>query len=271
MSYLLVFLFTGSKAFGLEPGLTTIEVTNSTYSASSTFSSTLANLEPVADRAIDRSIDLLLASKTKATRAGTIQEVRNRQVWVVSANQKQRQRATAGMELNVGDIVQTKGNAMAQIQLASGITFRVGGNSTTIIQPDRTMRLTAGEALIWAKPGEKVNTQVYGKRAVASIRGTTIHVKVEDDCVFSVWEGSISLKLEKSPDAAVILNTGEQVRVATNVEVMKKFTSDVETIAADRFRQKLADSPLLNDFSTPIDTQAELDRVVEQTYVPRLK
>jgi hypothetical protein len=246
--YLLVFLVTGSRALGLEidPG-----------------SSELGNHPNLV---ASNALPTLVAAdiKVKAAQAGMIEEIRNQQVWIISADKTQKKKAIAGMELKVGDIVKTGKDAMAQIKLTSGITFRIGSNATTIIQPDRTMRITAGEALIWRKTGQNVNTRVYGKRAVASIRGTTIHVKVEDDCVFSVWEGEISLKLEKALDEEVILTTGEQVRVAVNVEVMRKFTSDVETIAADRFRQTLAASPLLNDFSEPIDTQADLDRVLEQ-------
>lgn len=136
-------------------------------------------------------------------------------VWIQSQSTAIEEAAIAGSTLLYGDTIRTEGDGLAQVDLASGLAFRIGGDASLVLQPDNRLDLSAGQMLLWVEPGESVPTEVVTPAGIAGLRGTTLFVFVPpngDEVVFFAWEGTIQVQLEAGGEE-ILLQPGEELLV----------------------------------------------------------
>ena len=202
-----------------------------------------------------------------------ISEIQNLPVFVRLLNAAQEQAAKEGMSLQAGETIRTQGKALAQIDLNSGLAFRLAGDAVLKLQPDNRLNLTAGDMITWIQPGKKVPTEIITPTAVAGIRGTTVFVKIPKDLkegvLFFAWEGSVAVRLVGQTEE-VLLKTAEEVRIKPGDRDIRQIRQRVRRMSRDEWRQKRQHDPLLRSFKkAPMSTLSIIDRIKPgQTTIP---
>ena len=180
-----------------------------------------------------------------------ISEIQKSPVFVRLLNDTQEQPAKEGMALRTGETIRTQGQALTQIDLNSGLGFRLAGDAVLTLQPDSRLNLTAGNMITWIEPGKKVPTEIITPVAVAGIRGTTAFVKIpkdlKDGVLFFAWEGSVAVRLPGQTEA-VLLQTADEVRIKPGDRDLGQIRQRVRRMSRAEWRKKRQTDPLLHSF-----------------------
>jgi hypothetical protein len=207
---------------------------------------------PDSDRA-STAINSPTASSTPvaAKPIATISEIQNLPVFVRLLNAAQEQSAKEGMGLQTGETIRTQGKALAQIDLNSGLAFRLAGDAVLTLKPDNRLNLTAGDMITWVQPGKKLPTEIVTPVAVAGIRGTTVFVKIPKDpkegVLFFAWEGTVAVRLPGQTED-VLLKTADEVRIKPGDRDIRQIRQRVRRMSRAEWRQKRQNDPLLRSF-----------------------
>ncbi len=199
------------------------------------------------------------------TIAAEVAAVEAQPVSVKVANQDQETDASVGMQLAYGDTIRTAETGLAQIDLANGLAFRIGGEASLTLQPNQELQLDSGEMLVWVEPGQQVPTKIVTPVGVAGLRGTTLFVQISDNpeegVVFFAWEGEIRLRFQGDTED-LILNSGEELQVRPG-ERINSLRTKVRQLGRREMRQQRRQSRLLNEFRQPLPTLRQLERTIE--------
>lgn len=187
-------------------------------------------------------------------------------VWVQLGPAPQEQAATPGTALNYGDTIRTEQGGLAQVDLANGLAFRIGGEASLVLQPDNRLHLDAGEMLTWVEPGQEVPTEIVTPAGIAGLRGTTLFVLVppnnQDAVVFFAWEGTIRLQMTAGGEE-ILLQSGEELQVRPGERDVAALRSRIRRLGRREIRQRRQQSRLLTQFRQRLPTQDALDATVE--------
>ncbi len=220
---------------------------------------TVNTIDPAAQE--DNSERVLATSSQEE--AATISEIHKSPVWAKLLNATQEKAAKKNMKLRFGDTVRTQGQALAQIDMKSGLAFRIGGDSVLTIQPDNKLHLKEGEMITWVQPGKQVPAEIVTPSATAGIRGTTVFIKTPSDASqeteFFAWEGSVAVSLPNQP-GEVLLKSGEEVKVKKSDKNIEQIRRRIRKIPRQEWLQRRQQSPLINNFARPLPTLAKIDR-----------
>ncbi len=221
-------------------------------------SKTVNTVDPAAQE--DNSEAVLATSDQEE--AATISEIHKSPVWAKLLKTNQEKAAKKNMILSFGDTVRTQGEALAQIDMKSGLAFRIGGDSVLTIQPDNKLYLKEGEIITWVEPGKQVPAKIVTPNATAGIRGTTVFIKTPSDASqeteFLAWEGSVAVSLPNQP-GEVLLQSGEEVKVKKSDQNIEQIRRRVRKIPRQEWLQRRQQSRLINNFSRPLPTLAKID------------
>ncbi|MBC7972845.1 MAG: FecR domain-containing protein [Verrucomicrobia bacterium] len=180
-----------------------------------------------------------------------ISEIRNLPVFVRLLSAAQEQPAKEGMGLQFGETIRTQGQALTQIDLNSGLAFRLAGDAVLTLQPDNRLNLKSGDMITWVQPGKKVPTEIVTPVAVAGIRGTTVFVKIPKDpkegVLFFAWEGSVAVRLPGQTED-ILLKTADEVRIKPGDRDIRQIRQRVRRMSRTEWRQKRQNDPLLRSF-----------------------
>lgn len=186
-----------------------------------------------------------------ASTIAKISEIQNLPVFVRLLSATQEQPAKEGMGLQTGETIRTQGKALAQIDLNSGLAFRLAGDAVLTLKPDNRLNLTAGDMITWVQPGKKLPTEIVTPVAVAGIRGTTVFVKIPKDpkegVLFFAWEGSVTVRLPGQTEE-VLLKTADEVRIKPGDRDIRQIRQRVRRMSRAEWRKKRQSDPLLRSF-----------------------
>lgn len=204
---------------------------------------------------------------TESDADATITEVQQPPIWVKSVSTQTELEAQVGTGLIFGDILRTEADALAEVALASGLAFRIGGNASLVLQPDNRVELSSGQIIAWVEPGKQVPTEIVTPAGVAGLRGTTIFIEISDDPDPEVhilaWEGTITFTVSGTSEP-LILEGGQGLRLRRGETDLLALRNRIERLNRRQIRQQRRQSRLLNGFNGPIPTQPQIDQVMEQ-------
>jgi hypothetical protein len=186
-------------------------------------------------------------------------------VWIQPQNTSIEEAAIAGSALLYGDTIRTEGDGLAQVDLASGLAFRIGGDASLVLQPDNRLNLSAGQMLTWVEPGENVPTEIVTPAGIAGLRGTTLFVFVPPnggEVVFFAWEGTIQVQLEAGGEE-ILLQPGEELLVRPGERDVAAVRSRVRRLSRREILQRRRESRLLTQFRQPLPTQSAIEATLE--------
>ncbi|WOD37481.1 FecR family protein [Nodosilinea sp. E11] len=220
-------------------------------------STALTSCEPA--RTPESRTDLLQAEQAIAA---TIQDIVASPV-SVTLGQSEPVPAELNQAMTFGDRIATQDQALAEVGLANGAIFRIGGDASLTLQPNQLL-LNSGQMITWVEGAVSEPLEIVTPAGIAGIRGTTVFVNIADDPAapveFFAWEGQVAVRL---PDSAgeIVLNSGEQLLVPPG-------TLDLSALEAQPLdpataRQRLENSPLINGFSRPIPTRPAIEATVD--------
>ncbi|HEY9738024.1 MAG TPA: FecR domain-containing protein, partial [Trichocoleus sp.] len=187
-------------------------------------------------------------------------------VWVQPNEASSESIAAKGQNLIYGNVIITADEGLAEVNLKSGLAFRIGGNARLILQPDNQLNLESGQMITWVTPGQQVPTKIITPAGVAGLRGTTLFVDLPEDPAdeveFFSWEGTIAVRpLGASED--VIITSGEQLRIRPGENDVAELRQRVRRLTQEEIVQRRSRSRLLNGFSQPLPTQSQIDAALE--------
>lgn len=194
----------------------------------------------------------------------TIQDIVANPVSVI-LDQGEPEPAQLNQAMAYGDQIRTADQALAEVGLASGAVFRIGGDAALTLQPNQ-LQLTSGQMITWVEGALAEPVDIVTPAGIAGIRGTTVFVNIDDDPsapteIFS-WEGRVAFRLASSEEE-VVLNSGEQLFVSPGDSDIDELRQRVQPLDRATALERLEESPLLNDFSQPIPTRPELEATVD--------
>ncbi|MGD1909056.1 MAG: FecR domain-containing protein [Leptolyngbyaceae cyanobacterium] len=220
---------------------------------------------PTPDSEPPQSTETKPAEPPAGDTAAEVAAVEASPVKVKIADQSQEQDAAVGMALAYGDTIRTAESGLAQIDLANGLAFRIGGEASLTLQPNQQLQLDSGEMLVWVEPGQQVPTEIVTPVGVAGLRGTTLFVQVpensDEGVIFFSWEGEIRLRFPGDSED-LILNAGEELQVRPG-ERLADLRGKVQRLRRRAIRQRRQQSRLLNGFERPLPTQSQLEQTIE--------
>jgi hypothetical protein len=203
-------------------------------------------------------------SATPTEYPANIAEIQKQPVSIRQLNAPQEVAAKAGMGLQFGETIRTRNQAMAQIDLKSGMSFRIGGDAVLTLQPNNQLNLDSGKMITWVQPGQKVPTEIVTPAAIAGLRGTTVYVEMpenpEDEILFFAWEGTVSVRLPNDTEA-MELKTGEEVKIKPGENDMGKIRRRIRRLNRDEWRKKLQSDRLLHGFDRPMSTLKIIEKL----------
>ena len=190
-------------------------------------------------------------------------------------------KARSGQNLITNTLLKTNKPGRMQVLLGKGRHFRMGGDAQLRLGSSN-VELLKGSIIGWIQPGTSPSTpfSIKTRLATASIQGTTVFIEYTDEQlrIFS-WEGNVSVETESGQ--RFTLTSGQQLRldlrdqidVQEVVQSVSKIGKEAlldrrpqavgevginweapKPIAAEEAERRLEMSPLINGFSTPIDT-----------------
>lgn len=199
-----------------------------------------------------------------ASRIATIQDIVATPV-SVSLAQAAPAPAQVNQALGYGDRIRTEDQALAEVGLATGPVFRIGGDATLTLQPSQLV-LDAGQMITWVEGKAAEPVDIVTPVGIAGIRGTTVFVNIADDpeapIEFFSWEGEVAIRLEEGGDE-IVLNSGEQLFVPRGAQDIDTLRSQVQPLDRATAAQRLQNSPLINGFSRPIPTRDAIEATVD--------
>lgn len=196
--------------------------------------------------------------------AATVTEIRQPPVFIRQPNASQETSAKVGVPLAIGGRIRTGQQALAQVNLANGLAFRLSENSILTLQPDQRLNLAAGDMITWVQPGQKVPTEIVTPIGVAGIRGTTVFVKIPADLnegvLFFAWEGTVSVRLPGQTEE-IILKTAEEVRIRPGDRDIDQIRQRVRRLSRQEWRQLRQTDRLVHGFNNQLPTLSLIDRL----------
>ena len=225
---------------------------------------------PAADSAPAVSSENTTSSPTLTAETpadATIIKIQQAPIWFQPATAQAEREAQVGTELAFGDALRTEADALAEVALASGLAFRVGGDAALVLQPDNRLELSSGEIIAWVEPGREVPTEIVTPAGVAGLRGTTIFIEISDDPNPEVhllaWEGTITFTIPGTNEP-LVLEGGQGLRLRPGETDLPVLRNRIARLNRRQMRQQRRQSRLLNDFESPIPTQPLIDQMMEQ-------
>ncbi|NES22881.1 MAG: FecR domain-containing protein [Symploca sp. SIO3E6] len=195
----------------------------------------------------------------------TISDIQKQPVWVRRLNTQDEVPAQENMNLRVGETIRTEGEALAQVELKNGLSFRIGRNSVLTLQPDNRLQLQAGEMIAWVEPGKKVPVEIETPVAIAGIRGTTVYINMPEDpkegIEFFAWEGSVAVWFPNQTGEC-LFKSGEQVKIQPGETDIHQVRQQVQKLPLQKLLKRRRQSRLLNNFDQPLPTLPQIDKIV---------
>ena len=197
---------------------------------------------------------LLVTGTAVAAPAGSrVEEVPSRPAFVRLPDTPERP-ARAGQTLVNRSVLRTQTPGCLQVRLGDGRRFRLGGDSLLRLSGGG-LDLLRGKIIAWLTPAGRSGgpLRLRTRVATASIEGTTVFVDASPDTVkiFS-WEGDV--QVTTATGERFVLASGEQLEWSEGRWRKPRRLGRAE--AAERRRV----SPLLNGFSSPMDTLPEIEK-----------
>jgi hypothetical protein len=196
--------------------------------------------------------------------AATLSEIQKPTVFVRPISASQETKGHEGMSLSYGEQIRTTSEAMAQIDLKTGLAFRLGNNSVLTLRPDNRLNLASGTMITWVEPGKKVPTEIVTPSAVAAIRGTTVYVEIPKDPTqgtrFFTWEGEMAVRLAGQSEE-VMLKTAEEVWIRPGEQDMKAIRKRVRRMPREEWRAMRRSDRLLRSFKRTMPTLKIIDTI----------
>ncbi len=222
-------------------------------------STALASCRPA--RTPESRTDLIEAEQAIAA---IIQEVVADPV-LVTLGQGEPAAAKASQAMAFGDRIATADQAMAEVGLANGAVFRIGGDAALTLQPNQLL-LDAGQMITLVEGAVSEPLEIVTPAGIAGIRGTTVFVNIDDDPAapveFFAWEGQVAVRLTADGEE-VILTSGEQLFVSPGDQDIEALRQQVQPLDQAEALQRLDESALINGFSSPLPTRAAIEATVE--------
>ena len=190
-------------------------------------------------------------------------------------------KARSGQNLITKTLLKTNKPGRMQVLLGKGRHFRMGGDAQLRLGSSN-VELLKGSIIGWIQPGTSPSNpfSIKTRLATASIQGTTVFIEYTDEQlrIFS-WEGNVSVETESGQ--RFTLTSGQQLRldlkdqidVQEVVQSVSKIGKEMlidrrpqavgevgikwevpKPIATEEAERRLEMSPLINGFSTSIDT-----------------
>ncbi|MGF1518654.1 MAG: FecR domain-containing protein [Nodosilinea sp.] len=196
--------------------------------------------------------------------AATIQEIVADPV-LVTLGQGEPAPAEENQAMAFGDRIATQDQALAEVGLANGAVFRIGGNAALTLRPNQLL-LDSGQMITWVEGAVSEPLEIVTPAGIAGIRGTTVFVNIADDPTapieFFAWEGQVAVRLTAGGEE-LILNSGEQLLIAPEEDDIEALRQQVQPIDQAEALQRLNESTLINGFSGPIPTRPAIEATVE--------
>ncbi len=194
----------------------------------------------------------------------TVQEIVAAPVWV-TLDQALPAPAQANQAMAYGDQIRTEDQALAEVGLAAGPVFRIGGDATLTLRPNQ-LQLDGGQMITWVEGAKTEPVEIVTPTGIAGIRGTTVFVNIADDPTapteFFSWEGQVAFRLADGGEE-VMLNSGEQLFVFPGDRDIDALRQRVQPLDRAAALQRLQNSPLINGFSRPIPTRSQIEATVD--------
>ncbi|MEO1209544.1 MAG: FecR domain-containing protein [Cyanobacteria bacterium J06638_20] len=195
-----------------------------------------------------------------------IRDVAAPSVWVRPSVTHEEESAIAGDTLVYGDTIRTQGEGLAEVDLVSGLSFRIGGEAALTLQPDNQLDLQAGQMIVWVEPGKQVPARIVTPVGIAGLRGTTLFISVPEDDTeavsFLAWEGTIAIQVAEDAEA-ITLQSGEELSVRPGERDVANLRSRVRRLNRREIRQRRRRSNLLNRFQRSLPTLNEIEATLE--------
>jgi hypothetical protein len=205
------------------------------------------------------------APSATANAIATIRDIVAQPVWV-RPTQGEETAAQIGTLLQYEDTIRTEDPALAEISLGE-VVFRLGGNASLTLRPNQQLQFAAGQMLTWVEGPPPGPVTIQTPVGVAGIRGTTVFVNIEEDpqapVEFFAWEGEVTFRPNGATDE-VVIRDGEQLLVRPGETDVADLQQRVRRFGAEEFRQRLENSPLMNDFGQPLPTLPQIEAVGEE-------
>lgn len=164
--------------------------------------------------------------------------------------------AVIGTQVGAGGYLRTESPGKAQVQLADGLVFRLGGDA--ILELDEgDLNLSSGQIIAWVNPGNEGATRaIQLPMATAAIRGTTVFIDAQaEGCLIFSWEGEVEVTLTATGET-VILNTGDELFIATEAAQLPAPAPMARAEVLNRFEN----SVLLHGFDADMSTLETIER-----------
>ncbi len=199
-----------------------------------------------------------------ASRIATIQAIVANPV-SVTLGQGEPEPAQINQAMAYGDQIRTADQALAEVGLVTGAMFRIGGNAALTLQPNQ-LQIDSGQMITWVEGALSEPIEIVTPAGIAGIRGTTVFVNIEDDPnapveIFS-WEGEVAFRLADSENE-VVITSGEQLFIYPGARDIEALSQQVQPLDRATAQERLAESPLINGFSSPLPTRSELEATVD--------
>lgn len=195
-----------------------------------------------------------------------IQQITEMPVWVKPVNTGQENPGQEGMGMATGDTIRTEDQALAEVDLKSGLSFRIGGDAVLTLQANNRLELESGQMITWVNPGQKVPTEIVTPAGIAGLRGTTLFVNIPTEAngevEFFAWEGTITVRPPGASEDLVI-RSGEQIRIRPGERDVAQLRRRVRRLNRLEIRQRRRQNRLLNDFRRPLPTLRQIDAALE--------
>lgn len=175
--------------------------------------------------------------------------------------------ARRGLALQPSTLLRTNRPGRMQVRLSDGRQFRIGGDAR-IKLAESEVQLLSGSIIGWVQPGGLGGQpfRIKTRLATASIQGTTVFLELKDESLRVLsWEGKVQVTTNRG--RKFTLESGQQL-LLNEVEAQPGYGSGVrrpspERIADDDAQRRLDNSPLINGFSTPLETLTTIEQELD--------
>lgn len=214
----------------------------------------------------DPSAELAAIADADADADAVIRDVAAPSVWVRPTVTNEEESAIAGDTLAYGDTIRTQGEGLAEVDLVSGLSFRIGGEAALTLQPDNQLDLQTGEMIVWVEPGQQVPAHIVTPVGIAGLRGTTLFISVPENNAeavsFFAWEGTIEIQVSEEAEA-IKLQSGEELQIRPGERDVANLRGRVRRLNRREIRQRRRRSNLLNRFQRSLPTLSEIEATLE--------
>lgn len=212
-----------------------------------------------------------------ALSVATVQEIVATPVSVV-LGQSPPAPAQVGQGMAYGDQIRTADQALAEVRLATGPVFRIGGNAALTLSPDQKLQIDSGQIIAWVQRSSSGSpsgspagvVEIVTPAGIAGIRGTTVFIDIADDpnapgesapVEIFAWEGEVTFRPLNTSEE-IVLTSGQQLLLQPGEQDVAALRQRVRPLTQAEAQQRLQESPLINGFSRPLPTRPQIEGVV---------